>query len=303
MRRFYPPYEVVRSAAYRAVVPPTGMTSRWVMCEPEPSTMNVPKYSPRDVRNSTCTFVPPAAARVVVIDVMRIVGSRNCASPSGVDAPPSVPYAVASSPCATASRNLRTSASAGDDCAATAAAAGATVGAGVRGGACVGVEVGAGVAAFATVGGAVGVGVALGVCVRAGVTVGDGFAVPECVAVGFAVAVGVADGVELRCGVGVSCATDAIGVGVCITTSGVLLFAGEGTCRAANAERSAPIPKPAMMTPAKSGTIGNPPRSSSSLEGRRRRGPDPELMFSQRSTREGLALDGPTHRKANRQAA
>src|SRR5579872_1528983 len=284
------------------------MTSRWVIREPEPSTMNVPNYSPRAVRNSTWTFVPPPDARLVVIDVMRIVGSRNCDSPSGVAAPPSVPYAVVSSPCATASRNFRTSASAGDDCTATAAALGATTGTGAR----VGVDVGAGIAVFETVGTAVGVGDALGVCVRAGVAVGFDVAVAVAEDVGFdvgvdagvAVAARVAEGAELRCGVAVACATEAIGVGVCITTSGERLFVGVGTCRAANAERSAPIPSPAMMTPAKSGTIGNPPRSSSSLEERRRRGePDPELMLSQRSTREGLALDGRTRGEANPQAA
>ncbi len=224
---------------------------------------------------------------------MRMVGSRNCASPSGVDDPPRVPYAVASSPCATASRNLRTNASAGDDCAATGAAVGATVGAGVRAGVAVVVDTGAGVAVFATLAAAVGVGD--GVAVGFEVTV----AVAVAVDAGFDDVDGFADGAGV-----VVTATVAIGVGVCITTSGVRLCAGAGTCRAANAERSAPIPKPAMITPAKSGTIGKPPRSSSSLEERRRRGgPDPELMFSQRSTRGGLALDGRTHGEANPKAA
>lgn len=197
------------------------MTSRWVIFDADPSTTNVPKYSPRDVRNSTCTFVPPPGAWPAVIDVMRIVGSRNCASPSGVPAPPRVPYAVASSPCATASRNLRTSACAGDDWTATAAAVGATVGAGVR----VGVDVGDGdgVAVFATVSAAVGVGDAFGFSVCAGVAVGVDFGVVVCF--GVDAGVGVADGVAVTC----ACVTAAIGVGVCITTSGALLFAGAGT--------------------------------------------------------------------------
>lgn len=273
------------------------MTSRWIIRELELSTTNVPKYSPRDVRNSTCTFVPPAGERPVVIDVMRMVGSRNCASPSGA-VPPRVPYAVVSSPCATASRNFRTNASAGDDCTAT----GAAVGTGVRAG--VGVDVGAGVAVFVTVaatGGfsvCAGVGVGFDVAVAVGVGLADGFDVA--VDAGFAVALGVGEGVAVTR----VCVAAAIGVGVCITTSGVLLLTGAGMCRAANAERSAPIPKPAMMTPAKSGTIGKPPRSSSSLEERRRRGePDPDLMFSQRSTRRGRALDGRTHDEANRLSA
>ncbi|MGA3036879.1 MAG: hypothetical protein ABSE64_05280 [Vulcanimicrobiaceae bacterium] len=151
---------------------------------------------------------------------------------------------------------------------------------------------------------------AFGVLVSAGVAVGLEVGVDDGVDVdaGFAdaVAVAVELGVAVRRGVAVACAMEATGAGVsvCITASGVLLCTGAGTCRAANAERRAPIPKPAMMTPAKSGTIGKPPRSSSSLEERRLRGePDPELISSQRSTREGLALDGRTRSEANRQAA
>jgi hypothetical protein len=156
----------------------------------------------------------------------------------------------------------------------------------------------------------VGAGDAFGVRISVGVAVGleVGVEVSAGFTVGLAdaVAVAVTFGAAVRRGVAVACAIEAAGAGVCvcITASGVLCCTGAGTCRAANAERSAPIPKPAMMTPAKSGTIGKPPRSSSSLEERRRRGePDPELMFSQRSTREGLALDGRTRSEANREAA
>jgi len=187
---------------------------------------------------------------------------------------------------------------------------GATVGGGVRAG------TGSGVAVLAIVATAVGAADAFGFSVCEGVAVGldagvavgegDGFGVAVC----FGVAVGFGDDVRVGVGVGAgvavvcACVTAAIGVGVCITTSCVALFAGAGTCRAANAERSAPIPKPAMMTPANNGTIGNPPRSSSSLEERRRRGePDPELMLSQRSTRRGLALDGRAQCEAKPQAA
>jgi hypothetical protein len=273
-----------------------------VIFDPELSTVNVPKYSPRDVRNSTCTFEPPPEARALVIDVIRIVGSRNCASPSGVVEPPSVEYAVASSPCATASRNFRTSDSAGDAAATAGAAVGATVGDGVRAarvGRAVGVRAGCTVGVAVGGGDAFAVRTALGVAL--GLDVGDavGLGVAFVVAVARTVGVAVARAVAV-----VSCATVAIGVGVCITTSGELRCAGAGECRAANAESNAPIPKPAMITPAKSGTIGNPPRSSSSFEGRRRRGePDRELMFSQRSTRKGLALDGRTRAGAKRTPA
>jgi len=192
---------------------------------------------------------------------------------------------------------LRTSASAGGACAARGGCVvGVAVGGAVRTvGVAVGVALGDGLAVRTAVAVVVGVAVALAVAVAVGVT--DGFRV----AVGLGVAEGEDDGAGVFVGAAVTCATRAIGVGVCMITSGVWLGDGEGACRAANAESSAPIPKPAMITPANSGTIGKPPRPSSSFEERRRRGePDPELMFRQRSTREGLALDGRAHAKAKR---
>jgi hypothetical protein len=240
---------------------------------------------------------------------MRIVGSRYCISVKLPDGP-NAAFAVASSPLATASKYLRTNASAG--CARTATAGGAvgtTVGGGVRAaivgraaGSCVGswVAVAVAVGVAATVGFAVAVALGEGFGVRAAVALAAGAA--DGVALGDAFALADVDAVGVGGGVAIACATEAIGVGVCTTTSGVR-FCGGGVCRAANAESSAPIPKPAMITPAKSGTIGKPPRSSSSLEERRRRGgPDRELMSSQRSTRDGLALDGLTHVEAKRQA-
>lgn len=167
----------------------------------------------------------------------------------------------------------------------------------------VGVAIGTAAALRAAVAVGTGVADAFGVCAGVGFDVGsaDGFDVALGVGFGFDAP---GDGVAVDCGGTVACATVATGAGVCVTTSGVLLCAGAGTCRAANAESSAPIPNPAMMTPAKSGTIGKPPRSSSSLEERRRRGElDRGLMSSQRSTREGLALDGRTRGEANRDCA
>jgi len=258
---------------YRAVVPPTGMTVCWVMRVPLGSTLNVPKYCPRTVRKSTCTLVPPDAARDELTDVMRMLGSRNCTSSSEPDVLPSVEYAVASSPCATASRNRRTSDSAYALCRSTAA----------------------GVTACATVGTGVGARVTIAAGARVGVTVtrgvgdGDGDGDGAAEGVGDAVAgraviarlVAAATGVGLTVGAVVTCATDATGVGVCTTTIGVFRVAGAGARRAAKAESNAPIPRPAMMTPANSGTIGKPPRSSSSVLERRRRGePGPELMFT-----------------------
>jgi hypothetical protein len=162
------------------------------------------------------------------------------------------------------------------------------------------VATGAGVAVAVAAGFAVGV--ALGVGFDEDFIEGCGVRTAVAVAVGVAAGFRVAAAFAVGEGGGAACATVAIGVGVCITTSGFWLCAGAGTCRAANAESSAPIPKPAMITPAKSGTIGKPPpRSSSSFEERRRRGErDPELMSPQRSTREGLALDGRAHAKAKR---
>jgi hypothetical protein len=187
---------------------------------------------------------------------------------------------------------LRTSASAGGGCAGGAVR---TAGAGDA----VGVALGDGLAVRTAVAVVVVVVVAVAVAVAAAVAVcvTGGFRV----AVGLGVAEGEVDGAGVFVGAAVTCATRAIGVGVCMITSGVWLGDGVGACRAANAESSAPIPRPAMITPANSGTIGKPPRPSSSFEERRRRGePDPELMFRQRSTREGLALDGRAHAKAKR---
>ena len=212
---------------------------------------------------------------------MRMLGSRNCTSSSEPDVLPSVEYAVASSPCATASRNRRTSDSAYALC--RSAAAGVTACATVGMGVGARVTIAAGVRVGVTVTRGVGVTVTRGV--GGGVGVGDGAAegVGDAVA-GRAVTarlVAAAAGVGLTVGAVVTCATDATGVGVCTTTIGVFRVAGAGARRAAKAESNAPIPRPAMMTPANSGTIGKPPRSSSSVLERRRRGePGPELMFT-----------------------
>ena len=143
------------------------------------------------------------------------------------------------------------------------------------------VTIAAGVRVGVTVTRGVGVTVTRGV----GVGVGDGAAegVGDAVAGRAVIArlVAAATGVGLTVGAVVTCATDATGVGVCTTTIGVFRVAGAGARRAAKAESNAPIPRPAMMTPANSGTIGKPPRSSSSVLERRRRGePGPELMLT-----------------------
>jgi len=117
------------------------------------------------------------------------------------------------------------------------------------------------------------------VALASGAGFADTYATGLRVSRGFGDAAG--DAVD-RNGVGdaiaVSATTAAGGVGVCTTTVGARLGTGAGEWRVTNAESNAPMPSPAMMTPANKGTIGSPPRSPSSLEGRRRRGPRSELM-------------------------
>lgn len=125
-----------------------------------------------------------------------------------------------------------------------------------------------------------GEGVAEGRCVGAAVVAdGEGAGVGVALSGDGDAASGVAVTVTVGSCVG-CCATTfaAAGVGVCTTTTGELFATGAGEWRAANAESNAPIPRPAMMTAANNGTIGRPPRSSSSPLERRRRGPS-ELMF------------------------
>lgn len=118
--------------------------------------------------------------------------------------------------------------------------------------------------------------------VRVSIGVGDSVAVALSATVGDVVGVDDGAGVcvaELRA-TAFGPAVRATGVGVCTTTTGEWLGSGVGIRRAANADKSAPIPSPAMMTPAKSGTMGKAPRSSSSGDERRRRGGSvgPELI-------------------------
>ena len=124
----------------------------------------------------------------------------------------------------------------------------------------------------------VGTGLTVGVWMACGFSVGFGEGFDDGVLVVFGVGdvvaatVAIGVGVDRDAGVAAATVCCTIGVGVCVTTIGVGDGA-DGARREANAERSAPIPRPATITPAKIGTIGRPPpRSSSSGPERRLRG-------------------------------
>jgi hypothetical protein len=147
-----------------------------------------------------------------------------------------------------------------------------------------------------------------GLLVARGVPVGAAVGVALRVATGVGVAVGVDSGVGVDWDVAVAffatlsgAAVRATGVGVCKTTTAECAGDGVGSRRAAKADKSAPMPRPAMITPAKSGTIGNALRSSSSPDERRRRGrSEPELIAGAAfQAHTGDALDGQPRVGAN----